>query len=105
MEALQRVFEYLRQNNKGCLMIDVSLPPVQNTIDITVEPDWMEFYPDAVENVSSERPKPMGKLCTHHHLCGCRPCQRPSDQKISFRNSNDAEQYSSHMAFQMSESS
>src|SRR5687767_15647101 len=45
-------------------MIDVGVPPVRDTIQTTVEPDWTEFYPDAVENVLSDRPKPMGKLCT-----------------------------------------
>src|SRR5688500_2481046 len=64
MAALQRVFGYLKQNNKGSLMIDAGLPPVRDTIETTVEPDWTEFYPDVVENIPSERPEPIGKLCT-----------------------------------------
>src|SRR5687767_13949109 len=62
--ALQRIFGYLRTKHKGSLMIDINSPPVRDTIDTTVAPDWTEFYPDTVENIPSERPGPLGKLCT-----------------------------------------
>src|SRR5687767_8455293 len=64
MAALQRVFGYLKQNAKGRLMIDINSPSVRDIIDTNVEPDWTEFYPDATENIPSERPEPLGNLCT-----------------------------------------
>src|SRR5687767_181619 len=64
MTALQRVFGYLKQNAKGRLMIDINSPSVRDIIDTNVEPDWTEFYPDAAENIPSERPEPLGSLCT-----------------------------------------
>src|SRR5688572_14856877 len=64
MIALQRVFGYLKQNAKGRLMIDINSPTVRDIIDTNVEPDWTEFYPDAAENLPSERPEPLGNLCT-----------------------------------------
>src|SRR5688572_31921812 len=45
-------------------MIDIGSPPVRDIIDTNVEPDWTEFSPDAAENLPSERPAPLGNLCT-----------------------------------------
>src|SRR5688572_17725095 len=64
MTALQRVFAYLKQIFKERLMIDINSPPVRDIIDTNVEPDWTEFYPDVAENLPSERPEPLGNLCT-----------------------------------------
>src|SRR5687767_6999032 len=46
------------------MMIDIGSPPVRDIIDTIVELDWTKFYPDAAENLSSERPEPLGNLCT-----------------------------------------
>src|SRR5687767_1078288 len=45
-------------------MIDIGSPPVRDIIDTNAEPDWTEFYPYATENLPSERPEPLGNLCT-----------------------------------------
>ena len=63
MTTIQIVSGYLRNKYKGQLLIDVGDIPVRDTIDTSVIQDWIEFYPDAVENVPKDRPKPKGKLC------------------------------------------
>src|SRR5688500_19084381 len=45
-------------------MIDINSPTVRDIIDTNVEPDWTEFYPHAAENLPSERPEPLGNICT-----------------------------------------
>ena len=63
-KAMTRVFGYLRQRPRGKILIDTSQPKVRENIGEPKEYDWMEFYPDAVECVPPDRPKPRGKLCT-----------------------------------------
>ncbi|HEY9297802.1 MAG TPA: reverse transcriptase domain-containing protein, partial [Phormidium sp.] len=64
MKAMMRVFGYLRQRPKGKILVDVGEPHVRKSIEPIKNQDWMEFYPDAVEYVPPDRPKPRGKLCT-----------------------------------------
>ena len=64
MLAMHRVFGYLRYKYKGQILIDVGNIPVRDTIDTTVVQDWIEFYPDAVENIPKDCPEPKGNLCT-----------------------------------------
>src|SRR5688572_17441996 len=64
MEALKRVFDYLRCKYKGQLLIDIDEPPVRDTNDTGVLQDWKEFYPNAAENIPKDRPEPREKLCT-----------------------------------------
>jgi hypothetical protein len=63
MLAMHRVFGYLRQVPKGRILIDTAQPVIRQKIDITKIHDWIEFYPDATEDLPTE-PKPKGKLCT-----------------------------------------
>ena len=62
--AMQRVFGYLRMLTKGKIVIDTSQPAIRETINIEKIHDWIEFYPDAEEDLPKDRPKPSGKLCT-----------------------------------------
>ena len=64
MQAMHRVFGYLRIRPKGKILIDTSHPSIRKTVDVTVNHEWIEFYPDAVENIPSDKPKPRGELCT-----------------------------------------
>ncbi|HEY9300451.1 MAG TPA: Ty1/Copia family ribonuclease HI, partial [Phormidium sp.] len=64
VKAMIRVFGYLQYRPKGKILVDVGEPPVRQSIEPTKDQDWMEFYPDAVEYVPPDRPKPRGKLCT-----------------------------------------
>lgn len=62
--ALQRVFGYLRQKPKGRVLIDTEDATARTEADPEVLSDWTEFYPDAVENAPSDRPKAKGRKCT-----------------------------------------
>ena len=59
--SIAKSFGYLRQWSKGRLVIDVGKPQVRGGMDVSAVHDWTEFYPDAVENVPENRPKPRGK--------------------------------------------
>lgn len=37
---------------------------MRKKVSITKGQDWIEFYPDAVEDVPSDKPEPRGELCT-----------------------------------------
>ena len=45
-------------------MIDVSQPTIRKEIDIKKVHDWIEFYPDAEEDIPKDKPKARGELCT-----------------------------------------
>ena len=62
--ALQKVFGYLRVMPKGQIVIDVKQPDIRETVDVSKIHDWVEFYPDAVEDIPQDRPKPRGDCCT-----------------------------------------
>ncbi len=59
--ALQRVFGYLRQRPNGKLPIDVGEVLIREDLDLEGKADWTEFYPDAEEYLSLNRPTPKGK--------------------------------------------
>ena len=56
-KAMTRVFGYARQRPRGRILIDTSQPKVRENIGEPKEYDWMEFYPDAVECVTPDRPE------------------------------------------------
>ena len=64
MKAMCRIFGYLRYKHKGKILIDSSQPPVRHKVEITKGQEWIEFYPDAVEDLPPDRPRPRGELCT-----------------------------------------
>jgi hypothetical protein len=49
--ALQRVFGYLARFSKGMIPIDVSPAPIRKEAIITKGQNWIEFYPDAEEDI------------------------------------------------------
>ena len=64
MQAMYRIFGYLRVLPKGKILIDVSQPAIRETVEVSKDQDWIEFYPDAEENTPSDKPEPKGELCT-----------------------------------------
>ena len=45
-------------------MIGIKHPSIRKKVDVTANHDWIEFYPDAVEDIPSDKPQPRGELCT-----------------------------------------
>jgi len=64
MLAMHKVFGYLRILPKGKILIDVSHPHIRQKAEIAKDQEWIEFYPDAVENIPYDKPEPRGELCT-----------------------------------------
>ena len=64
LQAMKKVFGYLRNLPKGKILVDIKQPPIRNEVDIKKVHDWTEFYPDAVEDIPKDRPKARGELCT-----------------------------------------
>ena len=64
MEAMYRIFGYLKEKYKGKILIDTSQPTVRDTITRVKDQDWVEFYPDAEESTPADKPEPRGGLCT-----------------------------------------
>ena len=64
LKALIRVFSYLRTMPKGKIIIDPQVPPIRSVATISKNQDWTEFYPDAIEDIPSDRLEEKGKLCT-----------------------------------------
>jgi hypothetical protein len=60
MIALQRVFGYLARYSDGMIPIDVSDAPIRNKAMITKGQNWIEFYPDACEDIPYDMLTPMG---------------------------------------------
>jgi len=61
MQALMRLFGYLRVHPEGRILIDNSTPPIREKADVTTGQTWTEFYPDACENLPVDMPKPVGQ--------------------------------------------
>lgn len=64
LTAMCRVFGYLRSKPKGKIVVDVTHSPIRSEFRDIKDHDWTEFYPDAVENIPSDRPVPRGELCS-----------------------------------------
>ena len=64
LQAMKKVFGYLRSFPKGKILIDVNDPPIRRIADTGKVHDWIEFYPDATEDLPKDRPKARGELCT-----------------------------------------
>ena len=64
LNAMKKVFGYLRNLPKGKLLIDVSEPPIRKEVNTKKVHDWIEFYPDAKEDIPKDKPKTRGELCT-----------------------------------------
>ena len=60
-EAMERVFGYLARNPNCLIPIDVQDPPGRKKANLSYGFDWVEFYPDAVENIPEDMPPPQRK--------------------------------------------
>ena len=67
MDAVSRIFGYLRKHSKGKIVIDPSIPKVRNEANVSTGFDWNEFYPDACEDIPSDCPPSCGKMA--HLTC------------------------------------
>jgi hypothetical protein len=60
LEAMKRVFGYLKKFPKGKIVIDSSYLDTSK-YQINSFDNWNEFYPDAVEELPHDMPKAFGK--------------------------------------------
>jgi len=64
LEALQRLFGYLRQFQDGKIIIDPGNPPIREEAVISEGFNWSEFYPDACKDLPYDMPNPEGNMAT-----------------------------------------
>ena len=62
MDALKQIFGYLRRMPHGRILIDTSQPSVRKTAIVTKGHNWVEFYPDACEDLPHDMLIPKGGL-------------------------------------------
>ena len=67
MDAVSKIFEYLRKHSKGKIVIDPSIPKVRNEANVSTGFDWNEFYPNACEDIPNDCPPSCGKMA--HLTC------------------------------------
>jgi hypothetical protein len=60
MEELQRVFGYLQKYSNGKIPIDIADPPIRKETVYTSGQQWIEFYPDASEDIPDDMLEPKG---------------------------------------------
>jgi hypothetical protein len=60
MEELQGVFGYLQKYPNGKIAIDIADPPIRKEIVYTSGQQWIEFYPDASEDIPEDMLEPHG---------------------------------------------
>jgi hypothetical protein len=60
MEELQRVFGYLQKYTGGSIPIDIEDPPIRKETVYTTGQQWIEFYPDASEDIPNDMLEPKG---------------------------------------------
>jgi Reverse transcriptase (RNA-dependent DNA polymerase) len=64
MNALHRVFGYLARYAEGMIPIDVADAPIRKEAVVTKGQNWIEFYPDAEEDIPYDMLTPMGEEAT-----------------------------------------
>ena len=67
MEAVMRVFAYLKRHTKSKLVLDSR--PKDWSSKKWIQHDWKDFYPDAVEPVPPDMPPPWGNPRADQHVC------------------------------------
>ncbi len=60
MDELQRVFGYLQKHPNGMIAIDIADPPIRKEIVYTTGQQWIEFCPDAEEDIPPDMLEPAG---------------------------------------------
>jgi hypothetical protein len=64
LQALQRVFGYLKKHPNGMMLIDTSEPPGRTQATFHKDCDWSEYFPDAIEELPRRPPPPFGEPVT-----------------------------------------
>ena len=64
MEALHRVFGYIARHMDGMIPIDIANAPIRKEAIITKGQNWIEFYPDAEEDIPHDSLIPLGREAT-----------------------------------------
>jgi hypothetical protein len=64
MTALHQIFGYLAQHPEGMIPIDVAEAPIRKEAIVTKGQNWIEFYPDAEEDIHCDMLTPMGGEAT-----------------------------------------
>ena len=64
LEAVKRILGYLLMKPDGKIVIDPGMPEIRKKMVMSRGHSWEEFYPDAVEDIPDDMPKPKGNMAT-----------------------------------------
>jgi hypothetical protein len=73
LKAVKRILSYLKTFPKGRVIIDTSYPD-HSVYLVEDHSNWMEFYPDASEEIPSDLPSEKGPRLRYDCLCRCISC-------------------------------
>ena len=62
--AMERVFGYLTRYLGGQIVIDSQIAPIREVAKFNLGLDWIEFYPNAREDIPSDMPPAMNRIVT-----------------------------------------
>ena len=60
MDAVQRIFGYVATYPNAMIPIDIKDAPIREQAEASMDQNWIEFYPDACEDIPHDMPPPMG---------------------------------------------
>ena len=63
-KEMERVFGYLKRYVDGRIILDPKIAPIRKEAQFNSGFDWVEFYPDAEEDLPPKMPEPTGQLAT-----------------------------------------
>ena len=63
-KAMERLFGYLGKYSKGQIVIDTQVAPIRKEATFNLGISWVEFYPDACEEIPYDMPPPQGEQAT-----------------------------------------
>ena len=63
-QAMERVFGYLHAHSKGHIVLDPCEAPIRSKAQFNLGHNWLEFYPDACEELPYDMPTSSGQLAT-----------------------------------------
>jgi hypothetical protein len=60
------IFAYLSINSNYSLVLDSRDPIIKRDVSLSADNKWFDFYPDAMEVIPENTPKPLGKDVSTH---------------------------------------
>ena len=63
-KEMEQVFGYLKKYSDGRIILDPNVAPIRKMAQFNSGFEWIELYPDAIEDIPPRMPEPTGQLAT-----------------------------------------